>query len=115
MKVLATDADDPDNENSQIAYSLLDQKPNHDMFYITQDGIIKVKKNTLDREVVYNGITLQRICHDYRVITLKPQPLTLLPKCCLHFSENRSVHSDSKRSGLKRQTTGKYRNWDSYH
>lgn len=54
MKVLATDADEPSSENSAIAYSLLDQKPNHDMFYITQDGIIKVKKNTLDREVVYN-------------------------------------------------------------
>lgn len=54
MKVLATDADEPSNENSMIAYSLLDQKPNHDMFYITKDGIIKVKKNTLDREVGWN-------------------------------------------------------------
>lgn len=54
MKVLATDADEPGNDNSLIAYSLLEQKPNHDMFYITKDGTIKVKKNTLDREVVYN-------------------------------------------------------------
>lgn len=52
MKVIATDADEVGNENSLIAYSLVDQKPNHDMFYITKDGIIKVKKATLDREVV---------------------------------------------------------------
>lgn len=55
MKVIATDADEIGNDNSLIAYSLLDQKPNHDMFYITKDGIIKVKKSTLDREVVYKS------------------------------------------------------------
>lgn len=55
MKVNATDADEVGNDNSLIAYSLVDQKPNHDMFYITKDGIIKVKRATLDREVVYNS------------------------------------------------------------
>lgn len=55
MKVIATDADEVGNDNSLIAYSLVDQKPNHDMFYITKDGIIKVKRATLDREVVYNS------------------------------------------------------------
>lgn len=54
MKVIATDADEPQTNNSLIAYSLLDQTPNHDMFYITRDGIIKVKKSTLDREVFHN-------------------------------------------------------------
>lgn len=57
MKVNATDADEPGNDNSKIAYSLVDQKPNDDMFYITKDGVIKVKKATLDREVVYTFST----------------------------------------------------------
>lgn len=55
VKVNATDADQDNNPNSQIAYSLVDQKPNHDMFKITKDGIITVKRATLDKEVVYNS------------------------------------------------------------
>lgn len=50
-KITATDADEPGNENSQIAYTLIDQNPAHDMFKISNDGIIYVNKNTLDREV----------------------------------------------------------------
>ncbi|XP_071342912.1 desmoglein-2.1-like isoform X2 [Trachinotus anak] len=50
MKVIATDADEPGNENSQISYSIIDQNPPHDMFYITSDGTIYVNKPTMDRE-----------------------------------------------------------------
>uniref|UniRef100_A0A3B4V411 Desmoglein-3-like n=1 Tax=Seriola dumerili TaxID=41447 RepID=A0A3B4V411_SERDU len=50
MKVFATDADEPGHENSQIAYSIIDQNPPHDMFYIQSDGTIYVKKSSLDRE-----------------------------------------------------------------
>lgn len=51
VKINATDADEPGNENSQIAYTIVNQNPSHDMFYITNDGTIHVKKPTLDREV----------------------------------------------------------------
>lgn len=51
IKITATDADEPNNENSQVAYSIIAQNPPHDMFSITSDGIISVKKPTLDREV----------------------------------------------------------------
>lgn len=50
MKVTATDADEPGNENSQIAYTIVDQNPPHDMFYMNTDGTICVKKPLLDRE-----------------------------------------------------------------
>lgn len=51
MKVTATDADEPGNENSQIAYRIISQTPSDDMFYMTRDGTIHVNKPTLDREV----------------------------------------------------------------
>lgn len=51
MKVVATDADEPGNDNSKIAYSLGSQNPPHDMFSITSDGTIYVKSPELDREV----------------------------------------------------------------
>lgn len=51
VKINATDADEPGNENSKIAYSIVNQYPPHDMFYITKDGTLHVKKPTLDREV----------------------------------------------------------------
>ncbi|KAE8293849.1 Desmoglein-4 Cadherin family member 13 Precursor [Larimichthys crocea] len=50
MKLTATDADEPGNENSQIAYSIINQNPAHDMFYITSDGTIYVRDSALDRE-----------------------------------------------------------------
>lgn len=49
MKITATDADEPGNKNSMIAYSIINQNP-ADMFYIRNDGTIYVK-NALDREV----------------------------------------------------------------
>ncbi|XP_047199070.1 desmoglein-2-like [Hippoglossus stenolepis] len=49
MKITATDADEPGNPNSQIAYSIIDQNPPNDMFHITKDGTILVN-NPLDRE-----------------------------------------------------------------
>lgn len=57
MKVTATDADEPGNENSQIAYSIINQNPAHDMFYITSDGTIYVRDSALDREVCYTNAT----------------------------------------------------------
>lgn len=62
MTVNATDADEPGNDNSKIAYTLVDQKPAHGMFYITREGIIKVKKATLDREVKIKYIPLIKTC-----------------------------------------------------
>lgn len=50
MKVAATDADQPDHENSQVFHTIIDQKPPHDMFYMNSDGSIFIK-NKLDREV----------------------------------------------------------------
>ncbi|XP_026161357.1 desmoglein-1-like [Mastacembelus armatus] len=50
MKVIATDADEPNHENSQIAYSLINQNPPDDMLYISNDGTIRVKNPSLDRE-----------------------------------------------------------------
>ncbi|XP_042273345.1 desmoglein-2-like [Thunnus maccoyii] len=50
MKVIATDADEPGNENSQIAYTIVDQNPPNDMFSMTKDGTIYVKRPDLDRE-----------------------------------------------------------------
>lgn len=51
MTISATDADEPNTENSQITYSIVSQDPDHDMFSIKSDGTIYVKKPTLDREV----------------------------------------------------------------
>lgn len=51
MKINATDADEPGNPNSQIAYSLVAQDPPDDMFYMENDGTIYVKRTNLDREV----------------------------------------------------------------
>lgn len=62
MTVIATDADEPGNMNSKIAYTIVDQKPAHGMFYITREGIIKVKKDTLDREVKMKCIPLLKTC-----------------------------------------------------
>lgn len=50
MIITATDKDEPGNENSQIAYSIIKQSPADDMFYITKDGMVSVKKSSLDRE-----------------------------------------------------------------
>ncbi|XP_036374470.1 desmoglein-2-like [Megalops cyprinoides] len=53
MTVTATDADDPQTPNAQIAYSIVGQKPGgQNMFYINQKtGQIYVQMNTLDREI----------------------------------------------------------------
>lgn len=50
MKITATDKDEPGNENSLIAYTIIKQSPADDMFYITKDGRVFVKKSSLDRE-----------------------------------------------------------------
>ncbi|XP_076581888.1 desmoglein-2.1-like [Chaetodon auriga] len=50
MKITATDADEPGNENSQIVYSIVNQNPPDDMFYMTRNGTIYVKNSALDRE-----------------------------------------------------------------
>ncbi|KAG7455193.1 hypothetical protein MATL_G00253930 [Megalops atlanticus] len=51
MTVNATDADDPNTPNAQIAYSIVGQKPGgQNMFYISNTGEIYVQMNTLDRE-----------------------------------------------------------------
>uniref|UniRef100_A0A3Q3WGM9 Cadherin domain-containing protein n=1 Tax=Mola mola TaxID=94237 RepID=A0A3Q3WGM9_MOLML len=69
VKINATDADEPGNENSQIAYTIVNQNPSHDMFYITNDGTIHVKKPTLDREI-----------EDRYILTLKGQDLNGKPE-----------------------------------
>lgn len=58
LKITATDADEPGNANSQIAYSIVNQDPS-DMFYIKSDGTICVRTPP-DREV-WTAIAL--ICH----------------------------------------------------
>ncbi|KAM9364916.1 desmoglein-2.1-like [Pholidichthys leucotaenia] len=50
MKVIATDADEPGNDNSKIAYSIIDQKPPDGMFHMSRNGLLFVKKPSLDRE-----------------------------------------------------------------
>lgn len=51
MKITATDADEQGNKNSQISYTIIDQNPPDDMFYIATDGTVYVNKDNLDREV----------------------------------------------------------------
>lgn len=51
MQITATDADEEGNENSQIAYSIVNQDPPGDMFEISSDGTVYVKNSALDREV----------------------------------------------------------------
>lgn len=51
MKVNATDADEPGNINSKIAYYLIDQRPSLGVFAIQKDGNLYVQKPLLDREV----------------------------------------------------------------
>ncbi|XP_068508237.1 desmoglein-2.1 isoform X2 [Syngnathus scovelli] len=48
--VIATDADEPGNPNSQLFYTIVKQDPPHDMFQMNKDGHIYVGKSTLDRE-----------------------------------------------------------------
>uniref|UniRef100_A0A667Y0G7 Desmoglein 2 n=1 Tax=Myripristis murdjan TaxID=586833 RepID=A0A667Y0G7_9TELE len=50
MKITAYDADEQGNDNSKVAYSIVNQNPSHDMFWMSRDGNIYVKKDTLDRE-----------------------------------------------------------------
>ncbi|XP_038133598.1 desmoglein-2-like isoform X1 [Cyprinodon tularosa] len=49
LQIKASDADDPETPNAQIAYSIIDQKP-HDHFQMTKDGLIYVDYPHLDRE-----------------------------------------------------------------
>lgn len=49
LKITATDADEPGNLNSQIAYSIVSQDPAN-MFFIKNDGTICVRTPP-DREV----------------------------------------------------------------
>lgn len=58
MKVNATDADEEGNENSKIAYSIVDQNP-PGMFYIDTNGNVFVKQSSLDREVRKTAFTPQ--------------------------------------------------------
>lgn len=52
MKVTATDADEPWSLRSVISYTIINQNPPDDMFYINRDdGSIFVKKPFLEREV----------------------------------------------------------------
>lgn len=53
MTVTATDIDEPGNENSQIAYSIIKETPPHNMFGIHRNGTVYVKSSALDREVQY--------------------------------------------------------------
>uniref|UniRef100_A0A3P8NT17 Cadherin domain-containing protein n=1 Tax=Astatotilapia calliptera TaxID=8154 RepID=A0A3P8NT17_ASTCA len=68
MKVAATDADEPDNPNSQVFHTIIDQTPPHDMFYMNSDGSIFIK-NKLDREK----------CDQY-ILTVKGQDLNGKPE-----------------------------------
>ncbi|RVE74106.1 hypothetical protein OJAV_G00038140 [Oryzias javanicus] len=51
VKVNATDADEPGNKNSELAYTLISQNPSHDMFRIDNSGVVSVKNSILDREI----------------------------------------------------------------
>lgn len=52
MRVIATDADQENTLNSQIWYSIVEQSNIAGMFVIDQvTGEVRVKRNTLDREV----------------------------------------------------------------
>lgn len=67
MKITATDPDEAENPNSEIAYTIMDQNPPNDMFYITSDGTIHVKKPFLDREV--RAIPKEGQCFLYLILT----------------------------------------------
>ncbi|XP_071393559.1 desmoglein-2.1-like [Centroberyx affinis] len=70
LKVTASDLDEPWNENSRIAYTIVDQQPpGEHMFRITRDGEIRVKQPTLDREL-----------HDTYILTVKGQDLNGKPE-----------------------------------
>lgn len=55
IKVVATDADEPLTDNSDILYKIIDQEPKlpaHNLFEINpQNGVIRVNAGGLDREV----------------------------------------------------------------
>uniref|UniRef100_A0A8C5DWK8 Desmoglein-2-like n=1 Tax=Gouania willdenowi TaxID=441366 RepID=A0A8C5DWK8_GOUWI len=68
MKANASDADEPGNINSKIAYTLLSQSPPDDMFYMNTDGTIYVNKPLLDRET-----------HDQYILRVKGQDLNGQP------------------------------------
>lgn len=51
MRINATDADEPNNLNSKIAFRIVSQSPS-DAFYMNKDtGEVRVAKINLDREV----------------------------------------------------------------
>ncbi|XP_030607405.1 desmoglein-2-like [Archocentrus centrarchus] len=69
MKVTATDADEPWNPNSEIVYTIIDQNPPDDRFYINrEDGSIYAKKPLLEREK----------CDQY-ILTVRGQDLNGAP------------------------------------
>ncbi|XP_024654439.2 desmoglein-2.1 isoform X1 [Maylandia zebra] len=70
MKVTATDADEPWSLRSVISYTIINQNPPDDMFYINRDdGSIFVKKPLLEREK----------CGQY-ILTVRGQDLKGLPE-----------------------------------
>lgn len=102
MKVIATDADEPGNENSQIAYSIITQNPPDDMFYMDRNGTIFVKKPTLDREV-QNDVKCSAMFPVF--FTVKLLILKCISESLAVFTlDTRSVYSDSERSRSQWQT-----------
>lgn len=107
MKITATDADDPKTENSQIAYTIIDHKPDDDMFYIGDDGTIFVK-NLLDREVWTAATLCSNDTNRNKIkVAIQNTHQALVPSHCnAHFlsviyghcllSESRPVHSEDR-------------------
>uniref|UniRef100_A0A3Q3J0M2 Cadherin domain-containing protein n=1 Tax=Monopterus albus TaxID=43700 RepID=A0A3Q3J0M2_MONAL len=72
MKVIATDADEPGNENSQIAYSIIAQSPFNDMFYMSSDGTVFVKKMFSLDQIMKDKV-------DQYIVTVRGQDLNGKP------------------------------------
>uniref|UniRef100_A0A672ZR42 Cadherin-1 n=1 Tax=Sphaeramia orbicularis TaxID=375764 RepID=A0A672ZR42_9TELE len=81
LKVVATDADEPDNDNSDIRYSITNQepkKPSATMFEINPvNGVIRVNAQGLDREK-FSKYTLDVTAADYKGLGLQGRTQVIL-------------------------------------
>lgn len=112
MKITATDADEAGNNNSMIAYSIVNQDP-ADMFYIRNDGTICVK-NPLDREVWTTSTHPQCYLSFYIIQCM----LNIFPPSSVIYHlllASRSVYADGQSSRLEWRTRGKLGNCNCHH
>lgn len=75
MRINATDADEPNNLNSKIAFRIVSQSPSAAFSMDKNTGEVRVAKINLDREVKTNPPILIFVSNDFLVPIVSPSAL----------------------------------------